>query len=339
VPKDKSERLGQEIIPSGILRKLKTSDLFPGKHNPRHLFDEDKLRPLKDDIKEHGVLVPLMVYQIKGQNKYSILDGERRYRCCLELEKEGIKLEIPANVVEPPSKIAGLLYMFSVHNLREEWELMPTALSLKIIMDKLGKTETHVLKELTSLSEPQIKKCKILLEFPEWCHQLSLDPNPKDRIPSNFWIELYPVLDLCKHELRDCWKEYGRDGILKRLVEKYRIGAVKSVIHFRRIMEAYEVTEGEQREAVLIKLREYLDNLDLGTRKAFDAFILDPRRIQGAISTCDDFIKQIKRLKIDYTLERDEIKTALEQVREFVEEMLEKLKGTDDPDVSKSRDK
>lgn len=98
--------------------------------------------------------MPLTVYQAKGQTKYSILDGERRYRCVAELTKSGHRgadgrpLRLPANIVEPPTKIAGLLYMFSIHNFREGWELMPTALSLKIVIDELGEEDSQALQKL-----------------------------------------------------------------------------------------------------------------------------------------------------------------------------------------------
>src|SRR5260370_14036152 len=128
-----------QVIPSGQLRHLSPDEIKPSLNNPRHLFDEDQLAELKKNIGEHGVLVPITVYQAKGQSKFSILDGERRYRCVVELKKEGragpggAELTLPANVVEPPTKIAGLLYMFSIHNFREAWELMPIAMRLKLV--------------------------------------------------------------------------------------------------------------------------------------------------------------------------------------------------------------
>src|SRR5260370_5141236 len=173
-----------QIVPTGQLRHLTTKQVIPSTNNPRHLFDPDQLLELKKNIGEHGVLVPITVYQAKGQAKFSILDGERRYRCVRELiaegrgEKDGQPLKLPANVVEPPTKVAGLLYMFSIHNFREGWELMPTARSLQIVMEELGERDNKKLEKLTGLSERQIERCKTLLTFPERFQQLSLDPEP-----------------------------------------------------------------------------------------------------------------------------------------------------------------
>src|SRR5688572_12387362 len=194
------------VVPSGSLRKLSPDEIKPSSNNPRQLFDPEPLSELKKNISQHGVLVPITVYQAKGQTKFSILDGERRYRCVVELTSEGHRgpdqqpLLLPANIVEPPTKIAGLLYMFSIHNFREGWELMPTALSLKIVMEDLGEQDNKALSRLTGLSEPQIERCKKLLDLPERFQLMSLDPDPKTRIPSNFWIESSPVLDLAIKE-------------------------------------------------------------------------------------------------------------------------------------------
>src|SRR5580704_9143784 len=162
-----------QLVPTGSLQHLDPQDIKPNPNNPRMLFDPPLLAELKKNIAEHGVLVPITVYQPKGQVKFSILDGERRYRCVVDLTeekhvgKDGKPIKIPANIVEPPTMIAGLLYMFSIHNYRAEWELMPTALSLKIVMDKLEVDDSARLNKLTGLSEAQIERCKKLLAFPE----------------------------------------------------------------------------------------------------------------------------------------------------------------------------
>jgi ParB family chromosome partitioning protein len=321
------------VVPSGQLVKLRPDEVIPSQNNPRHLFDREPLDTLKKSIRQHGVLVPITVYKPKGQRKFSILDGQRRYICCVELQQsEGIELKIPANVVEPPDKIASLLYMFSIHNFREQWELMPTALALRTIKEALGEDDNKVLAKLTGLSEPQLERCKKLLTFPERFQELSLDPNPKRRIPSNFWIEAYPVLNLCDEKLPDLVEELGRDGITDRLVEKYRAKRIKSVLHFRRIMEAYEIAlDDEAQGRVLQRLREYIADPQIETRAAFDDFVVEARRVQGAVSACEDFIRQLQRLKLEYLLDRNDVRTSLEQVRDYAQQLIYKLEGGDPP--------
>ncbi|HEV2200281.1 MAG TPA: ParB N-terminal domain-containing protein [Bryobacteraceae bacterium] len=332
-----------QIVPTGKLRHLTTREVIPSNSNPRHLFDPEQLLELKNNIGEHGVLVPITVYQAKGQAKFSILDGERRYRCVVELEKEGHAgkaggaLTLPANVVEPPTKIAGLLYMFSIHNYREGWELMPTALGLKIVMEDLGTTDNKALVKLTGLSEPQIERCKKLLKFPEKFQEMSLDLDPKTRIPSNFWIEALPVLDLAL-ETSEQLKKLGRDRSTEKLVDKYRNKKIKSVIHFRRIMEAYDLWEDDAptRAKVLRRVEEFFLKPDLETRDAFDEFVVEKKRVQNALTACEEFLSQLRKYKLTYTTNEDErsnLRKALHEVQAYCESLEHALEGSDDPEA------
>jgi hypothetical protein len=285
---------------------------------------------------------------IIAQTTYSILDGERRYRCVVELTREGNRgpdhapLTLPANIVEPPSKIAGLLYMFSIHNFREGWELMPTALALKTVMQELGESETNALSKLTGLSSAQIERCKVLIDIPKQFQEMSLDPDPKVRIPSNFWIEAAPVVDIAMEEI-PVLNDLGRTRCIEKLVAKYRAKKIKSVIHFRRIMFAYEISEEgkELRRRVLQRISEFFLRPDMELRAAFDELVVEKQRIQSALQVCNDFMDRLSRLKLRYTPEdqdRIELREALKEIQRYCERLEQRLRGTDDPDLPHDED-
>jgi hypothetical protein len=333
------------VVPSGELKHLEVDDIKPSSNNPRLLFDPSPLEELKKNIAEHGVLVPITVYRPKGQSKYSILDGERRYKCVKELTDEGRRgedkkaIRIPANVVEPPTMIAGLLYMFSIHNYRAQWELMPTALSLKIVMEKLGVDDNVALNKLTGLSEPQIERCKKLLAFPERFQKLSLDLNPKTRIPSNFWIEALPVLDLAMEKAANV-KKLGRDSATDKLVAKYRGKKIKSVIHFRRIMESYEISEDDppMRAKVIRRVEQFFLNPKLETRAAFDEFVNESKRVKGALDACNKFLKELKKFRLRYTTDdeaRLKLREQLSTVGAYCKSLEDALEGSDAPGATR----
>ena len=71
------------------------------------------------------------------------------------------------------------------------------------------------------------------------------------------------------------------------------------------------------------------------TRKAFDEFVVDNRRIQGSIKACDDFVSLLKRSKLEHALDKDELIVALKRVRDYLEKLLQKLEGNDQPDADK----
>lgn len=327
--------LAATLVPTGDLLRLRPTEVRPNVDNPRMLFDPEPLNDLKENIRVHGVLVPITVYRLPGSRKYAILDGARRHKCAMDLESEGLTVDLPANVVQPPDKLASLLYMFSIHNFREQWELMPTALSLKIVIEELGESDSKKLSHLTGLSEPQVERCKKLLDVPEHLQALSLDPNPQTRIPSNFWIEAYPVLDIIAAELPEVWADGGESHVLEKLVDKYRMKRIKSVIHFRRIVEACNVAEddADAKRLVVTRLKEYVEDPTIETRRAFDEFIVDSRRVNSALRACEAFTSQLQRARVEHSIdeERQVLIKALNEVRELVAGILQKLEGSDPP--------
>jgi hypothetical protein len=279
--------------------------------------------------------VPITVYQPKGDTKFHILDGERRYRCCLQLEAEGVT-DIPANIVAPPDKMASLVYMFAIHSLREPWELMPTALSLKTLMDSLGHTDDRELHRITGLSLPEITRCKALLTLPPEFQNLSLDEDPTIRVPSNFWIEALPLVDIVETSLPEfAAHQGGRSGLLRLLLGKYRQGAIRNIIHLRRAVEACRAVDGE-RERLMETVRSYFTDIALETRKAFDPFIEDTRRVEGGRRACDSFLQQLRRLNLEYAVEREQLTVALQEVRNYVDDLIQRLDAAQDPSTETS---
>jgi len=258
------------------------------------------------------------------------------------LAEEGLTVPIPCNVVSPPTKVAGLLYMFNIHNFRQAWELMPTAMGLEVVVKELGETDTKKLSHLTGLSEPQVERCKVLFDVTDEFRQLSLDPNPKTRIPSNFWIEAMPVVDLTKEILPELYRGLTKRGLLRRLVEKYRLKKIKSVIHFRRIIEACENTKetSDGKRRFSRALEEYITKPELETRAAFDGFVEDARKVRSALESCDAFLDSLRKAKIEHVTERrEELAASLRNARHYIDQLLTHLEGGDDPTLEMNEDK
>ena len=58
---------------------LPIEQLKPGSHQPRRVFDKEALKELAQSIKENGLIQPIVVRK-KGEEKYEIIAGERRWR-------------------------------------------------------------------------------------------------------------------------------------------------------------------------------------------------------------------------------------------------------------------
>ena len=318
----------------GTLAALRVDELRASQANPRRLFDAEPLATLKESIRRHGVLVPLTVYKLPGQDKYGIIDGERRYRCCQELAEDSLIVPLPANIVSPPDDMARLIYMFNIHQFREQWELMPTALALESVIEELATDDAGTLSEVTGLSLTQVERCRVILSYPERYRALSIDGKKAERIPSNFWVELHPVLALVEEVLPGLAQEVGREGLIDRMVAKYKAKRIRSVIHFRRILEANDVqSEGDGREQFVDGLREYVLDPDLETRRAFDGFILETRRVTRVVDASDAYIRAMDAAKLTYASEgREELIENLRKVLAYVQDLLGTLEGEDPPD-------
>src|SRR5947209_3040891 len=171
------------VQPIGV-KKVKIGDLEPNPHNPRMLFDKIPMDTLRQSIGKVGILVPLTVYEKKKvPGKYVILDGQRRWMCAQDV---GLP-EVPVNIVREPSVVQNIVTMFQIHKLREDWELMPTALKFEVLMNELREQREKRIAELTGLDQAVVTRCKKLLSYPKKYQDLMLDPEPGRRVKADFF--------------------------------------------------------------------------------------------------------------------------------------------------------
>src|SRR5258706_3922667 len=214
------------------VKKIKTNDLVPNPHNPRILFDREQMDILKASIKRVGILVPLTVYFDKKKKRYVILDGQRRWTCASAIGLD----EVPVNQVDEPSLVQNIVTMFQIHKLREDWELMPTALKVELLMSELNDRNDARLAELTGLDEAVITRCKKLLSYSREFQDRMLDPDPEMRMKADFFIELYPVIHDREVRAFDWFKE---KHVINKMIEKYfdESKTIKSVTDFRLVKQ------------------------------------------------------------------------------------------------------
>lgn len=117
---------------------LSLKDLVPYEAQPFHVIDDEAMTELAESIKIVGVLVPIIVRQMKN-NKYEIISGHRRKRAC---EIAGVT-EIPATIMELDDDEAAIMLVDC--NLQRE-NLLPSekAYAYKLKLDAIkhqGKKE------------------------------------------------------------------------------------------------------------------------------------------------------------------------------------------------------
>lgn len=133
--------------PSGILLndkpqtehlKLAVERLQPGKYQPRGEMEEIPLTELAESIKKQGILQPLLVRQLQGNN-YEIIAGERRWRAS---QMAGLK-EVPVILKQVDDETA--MAMALVENLqREDLNAMDQARAMYRLTHEFSLTHQQV---------------------------------------------------------------------------------------------------------------------------------------------------------------------------------------------------
>jgi ParB-like partition proteins len=238
---------------------LATNKLHPNPHNPRVLFDPLPMDELRESIRKVGILVPLTVYQESASNRYVILDGQRRWMCATAI---GLR-DVPVNQVPEPSLIQNIVTMFQIHKLRQDWELMPTALKVGLLMKETGDRSDKTLSALTGLDKSMISRCKKLLSYDKRYQDMMLDPNPEKRVRADFFIELYAVAH-DREVVRFKW--FRRQRFVGQMLDKYLTEpkTIKAVTDFRLVKQ--HITNARRAHATREfskRLRQFAENHDM----------------------------------------------------------------------------
>jgi ParB family transcriptional regulator, chromosome partitioning protein len=245
------EKKGLVVRPIGM-KQVKLADLEPNPHNPRALFDPIPMQTLQESIGKVGILVPLTVYERKkASGQYVILDGQRRWMCA---QNVGLKT-VPVNIVPEPSVFENIITMFQIHKLREDWELMPTALKVKILIEDMDESNDKKLAELTGMDEAVIVRCKKLLSYAPKYQEMMLLPNPDDRWPADFFIELYAVRN---DRVVNKFDWFDKDEFADAMIKKRIAKGIKAVTDFRTVKQHISNANKAGKVALLSKrLQEF----------------------------------------------------------------------------------
>jgi ParB family chromosome partitioning protein len=96
--------------------------IVPNRTQPRQHFDSTALDELAESIKLHGVLEPLIVRRIAGEDRFEIVAGERRWRA----SQRAALLELPVQVRDASDQVAFELAL--IENIQRE-DLNPIELA------------------------------------------------------------------------------------------------------------------------------------------------------------------------------------------------------------------
>jgi len=300
------------------LLHIPVDKVSPNPENPRLIFNQEKLDTLAESISEVGILVPLIVFQ-DDDGRYILLDGERRWQCAKRLNMK----EVPANIIAKPSKIENILRMFNIHNVREDWELMPTALKLGQVMEELNQTNERRLSEITSLTIGTIRRCKVLLSLAQKYQKALLEGEFKP----DFFVEMEGVLRKIEDNFPNLYSKYGRNGLVDLFVRMHKKGMITAVTDFRLFRKILDAEKLGLDHSVLENLAErVIVKQELNFQDSY-AIIEDLVSISQLQQKATRFSETLRSFQYDHMKrpEKDKIRSTLTELRDTIDAVLRSL--------------
>jgi len=306
------------IKPIG-LKNIRTETLRANPHNPRGLFDREDMRVLRESIDRVGILVPLTVYQDSKTGHFTILDGQRRWMCAKELKLK----TVPVNQVAEPTLVQNIVTMFQIHKLRKDWELMPTALKLELLMKQLKEKRDRVLGELTGLDEAVVTRCKKLLSYSRKYQDMMLDPEPDNRMKADFFIELYAVRN--DRAVRSfAW--FKPDRFTDAMLRKFKVGGLKAVTDFRIVKQHVNNAIKAHKTGVISKrLQEFAADPELTPDHLSIESAMAASQARKLAKTVDKLYVQVKDIDLDEFYGQEDLWEKLQALADLIRKRLRQL--------------
>jgi ParB family transcriptional regulator, chromosome partitioning protein len=123
-----------------LLRVVPISHIKPNAHQPRSHFDEESMSSLAASIREVGLLQPVLVREVEGEEaSYELIAGERRWRAA---RRAGLQT-IPV-LVQVANDVASLEQALVENLHREDLNALEEAAAYQQLIDEFGLTHEQV---------------------------------------------------------------------------------------------------------------------------------------------------------------------------------------------------
>jgi len=291
--------------------------------NPRINFRQAELDELQESIRRFGIQVPIAVYR-EGR-RYVLIDGERRWRCCLKLNKK----EIPALIQEKPTPLGNLLLMFNIHSLREQWDLLTIALKLPKVIELLEvelkrSPNEREISERTGLARGVIRRCKLLIELPdEYKQEIKKElvkPRSKQILTEDFFIEMERALTTVERAMPDVIP--NRDKARRVLIAKYQNDTIGNLVQMRQIAKIAraEYVEADKGKAKRVLTKLFAENA-YSIEKAYEDSVSAAYSERDVATRIDGLIDRLRVFTADDL--DPEVRAKLKVLGKRIEELLE----------------
>lgn len=282
------------------------------------------MNELLESIKEGGIRVPVSVYTDGA--KYTLLDGERRWRCAKKLN---LKV-IPAIVQPKPTRLENLLMMFNIHNVRVDWDLMPMALKLGEVREMLERehkgTSPKALSAVTGVRLPTIQRALDLLDLPAKYQKMLLKeaekPRSQQSIKADLFIEIYKSMHTVERHVPSVFQDVTKSQYVDSMVAKYRHGVVDNVVSFREVSKiARAELAGADKSKAAPTIVKLVKQKTYGINQAYEDTVQAAYEQRDLLSKLQGVTEKLTKLRSAKALS-PEIKAALQLLQTELDRLL-----------------
>jgi ParB/RepB/Spo0J family partition protein len=128
------------------LKWIPVESIIKNENNPRQspAFTPEELEDLRESLRVHGVLQPVLVARY-DDDMYELIDGERRWTGA---KIEGVR-EIPAVIVDRMSAHDEVVVMYNIHHQQRGWRMAEELEAIRKLREKNGQlTDEQMAREL-----------------------------------------------------------------------------------------------------------------------------------------------------------------------------------------------
>jgi hypothetical protein len=230
---------------------------------------------------------------------------------------------IPVNEVGEPTLVQNIVTMFQIHKLRKDWELMPTALKLELLMRELVEKKEKRLAELTGIDEAVVVRCKKLLSYNKRYQDTMLDADPNKRVKADFFIELYPVRN-DREVNKFSW--FKKDKFTDDMLRKVEAKGIKAVTDFR-IVKQHINNAVKARKVLPIskRLQEFADQPSLTPDHLNIESAMVAAEAKKILKSVEGLYAQINAIDVDQYYGEEALWDRLESLAQLIREKLRSL--------------
>ena len=195
-------------------RQVPVESLVPGRYQPRHFMDEEKIEELAQSVRENGIIQPLLVRQhAEHEGSFEIIAGERRWRAAQMAKIH----EVPVIIKEFSDQEA--LEIGLVENLqRQDLSVLEEADGYQRLIDEFSHTQ-EALSKTVGKSRSHVANMMRLLSLPEAVKKM-LDRNDLSAGHARALLNAPEQLDTARQVIKQGLNVRQTERLVKKMQRK-----------------------------------------------------------------------------------------------------------------------